>query len=184
MKPNAIWLMICWWRKICFCQFVSLEKNFAIWSKKCQGVKTLSRGNFQLALRSVSTVLIWLKKLIENSIRQLCRSIDIVYKPVSVINQIINCSVAVSMRNTYRVVSNKTKNSLSITTTDQCYGCNKFFIEKKSLERYMNVCGYFPGIIYKFENQNIQTFSGNIKFIRDLPFSTYFDLETTTGKEV
>ena len=88
------------------------------------------------------------------------------------------------MRNAYRVVSNKTKNSLSITTTDQCYGCNKFFIEKKSLERYMNACGYFPGIIYKFENQNIQTFSGNIKFIRDLPFSTYFDLETTTGKEV
>ena len=51
------------------------------------------------------------KKLTENLIRQLYRPIDIVYKPVSNINQIINCFFAVSMRNAYRVVSNKTKNS-------------------------------------------------------------------------
>ena len=52
------------------------------------------------------------KKLTENSIRQLYRLIDIVYKPVSDINQIINCFFAVSMRNPYRVVSNKTKKKL------------------------------------------------------------------------
>ena len=124
------------------------------------------------------------KKLTENSIRQLYRLIDIVYKPVSDINQIINCFFTVSMRNPYRVVSNKTKKSFSITTADQCYGCNKFFIERKSLERRMNVCGHFPGIVYKFENQNIQTFFDNMKFMGDLPFSIYFDLETTTGKKV
>ena len=33
------------------------------------------------------------------------------------------------MRNAYKVVSNKTKNSLSIVTDHQCYGCNEFFIE-------------------------------------------------------
>ena len=77
----------------------------------------------------------------------------------------------------------KQKNSLSITTADQCYGCNKCFIEKKSLERHINVCGYFPGIVYKFENQNIQSFFDNTKFMRDLPFSIYFDLQTTTGKK-
>ena len=48
----------------------------------------------------------------------------------------------------------------------------------------MNVCGHFPGIVYKFENQNIQTFFDNMKFMGDLPFSIYFDLETTTGKKV
>ena len=47
----------------------------------------------------------------------------------------------------------------------------------------MNVCGYFPGIVYKFENQNIQSFFDNTKFMRDLPFSIYFDLQTTTGKK-
>ena len=112
--------------------------------------KTLSRGNFQSASKSISTVLIWSKELTENSIKQLYRPIDIVYKPVSDINEIINCFLAVYMRNAYRVASNKTKNSLSIRTADQCYGCNNFFIERKSLERHMNACGHFPGIVYKF----------------------------------
>ena len=48
----------------------------------------------------------------------------------------------------------------------------------------MNVCGHFPGIIYKFEIQNIQTFFDNMKFLGGLPFSIYFDLETTAGKKV
>ena len=48
----------------------------------------------------------------------------------------------------------------------------------------MNVCGHFLGIVYKFENQNIQTFFDNMKFMGDLPFSIYFDLETTTDKKV
>ena len=123
------------------------------------------------------------KKLTKSSIRQLYRPIDIVYKPLSDINQIMNWFFAVSLRNAYRVVSNKTKNSLFITTADQCYGCNKFFIEIKSLERHMNVWACFLAIVYKFENQNIKTFFDNMKFMGDLPFSIYFDLETTTGKK-
>ena len=48
----------------------------------------------------------------------------------------------------------------------------------------MNVCGRFPGIVYNFENQNIQTIFDNMKFMGDLPFTIYFDLEATTGKKV
>ena len=48
----------------------------------------------------------------------------------------------------------------------------------------MNVCGHLSGIIYKFENQNIQTFFDNMKFMGDIPFSIYFDLEVTTGKKI
>ena len=48
----------------------------------------------------------------------------------------------------------------------------------------MKVCGHLPGIAYKFENQNIQTFLNNLKLVRDLPFSMHLDLETTTGKKV
>ena len=88
------------------------------------------------------------KNFTENSIKQLYKAIDLVYKLVSDVDQIINCFFAVSMRNAYRVVSNKTKDSVSITTADRCYGCNEFFIEKKSLEQHMNVCGHFPRIVY------------------------------------
>ena len=38
------------------------------------------------------------KKLAENLIRQKCKPIDIVYKPVSEICQIINCYFTTSMR--------------------------------------------------------------------------------------
>ena len=128
--------MIFWWRKVCFCEFMSFAINFAVWSKKCQGKKHCREGTFSLRWGPFERFKFGLKKLTQNSIRQLCRPIDILSKPVSDINQIINCFFAVSMRNAYPVVSSKTKNSLSITTADQCYGCNKLFIERKSLERH------------------------------------------------
>ena len=40
------------------------------------------------------------------------------------------------------------------------------------------------GIIYKFENQNIQTIFDNMKFMGDLPFSIQFDFETASGKKI
>ena len=73
------------------------------------------------------------KKLAENLVRQNYKPIDIDYKPVSKINQIINCYFTPLMRNTHRVVSGK--NNVS-TIADQCFDCNKFFIERKSLERH------------------------------------------------
>ena len=41
-----------------------------------------------------------------------------------------------------------------------------------------------PGIIYKFENQNIQTFFDSMKLMGDLPFAMYFDFEATSGKKI
>ena len=38
------------------------------------------------------------------------------------------------------------------------------------------------GIIYKFENQNIQIFFENMKLMEDFLFPIYFDFETTSGK--
>ena len=40
-----------------------------------------------------------------------------------------------------------------------------------------------PEINYKFENLNIQTFFNKTKFMCDVPFSIYFDFETTSGKK-
>ena len=72
------------------------------------------------------------------------------------------------MRNAYRVLSQK-KGRVAPSTADQCYASNKFFIERKSLERHLNSCGHMPGLVYKFENQSIQTFFDNVKFMGDLP---------------
>ena len=155
----------------CFCEFTSLEKKFRYLIKKMRRGKNTAQRELSACAEECFNSFKLVKKVTENSIRHLYRPIDIVYKPVSDINQIINCFFAVSMSNAYRLVSNKTKNSLSITTADQCYSCNKFFIERKSLERHMNVCGHFPGIVYRFENQNIQSLFGNMKFMGDFPFT-------------
>ena len=104
-------------------------------------------------------------------------------RPVSKINQTINCHFLKSMRNAYWAARER-KRGNEATTADQCYACNKFFVDRKSLERHLNVCEYMSGIAYKFENQSMQIFFDNIKFMGDLPFSIYFDFQTTLGKKI
>ena len=87
------------------------------------------------------------------------------------------------MRNAYRIVSGLKKGK-DVTSADQCFTYNKFFIQKKYLEKHLQVCSSIPGIIYRFENQSIQTFFDNMKFMGDLPFSIYFAFETTSGKNL
>ena len=88
------------------------------------------------------------------------------------------------MRNAYRKNSEQKSGQNRASTAKQCFACNKFFIKRKSLERHLKICGCIPGIIYKFENQNIQLFFDHTKFMGDLPFAIYFDFETTSGKEI
>ena len=40
-----------------------------------------------------------------------------------------------------------------------------------------------PGVVYSFNNQHLTTFEDNFKLMGDQPFSVYFDLETTCGKD-
>lgn len=106
---------------------------------------------------------------------------DKVYKPVSNIHQTIDCYIAKSIRQTYRGIVSKSKIGVHSTTADQCYDCNKLFTQKNNLEKHLKICGSMPGLVDKFKNQNISTFEDNVKFNGDLPFSIYFDLETTCG---
>lgn len=110
----------------------------------------------------------------EGEKRKEFRPLDLAYKPINRIDQNIDFYFSKLMRKAYRVVSNK-KNGVESTTADQCFACNKLFIEKKSLENHKRACSSMPGLVYKFENQNILTFEENVKFMGDLPFAIYFD---------
>ena len=48
------------------------------------------------------------RKLTKNERKQLFKPIDIVYRPVSKINQVINCYFSKSMRNGYRILADLT----------------------------------------------------------------------------
>ena len=88
------------------------------------------------------------------------------------------------MRNAYRVNSKTKSGQNRVSTAELCFAWDKFFIERKSLERNLEICGRIPAIIYKFENQNIQIFFDNTKYMGDLPFAIFFDFKTTSDKKI
>ena len=66
--------------------------------------------------------------------KKLFYTIDVVYKPISKITQTIDYYFSNSMRNAYRRNFSKGKRGVENPIAEQCYGCNKFFVEKKNLK--------------------------------------------------
>lgn len=64
----------------------------------------------------------------------------------------------------------------------QCYYCENCFAKsKEALEKHTKVCTSIEGLIYTFENGKIISFQDGFKYLEDVPFTVYFDFETTTG---
>ena len=49
------------------------------------------------------------------------------------------------------------------------------------MKKHMSVCVGKEGITYAFDNGQIVNFQDNFKYLGDVPFTVYFDFETTTG---
>ena len=47
---------------------------------------------------------------------------------------------------------------MELSAADQSFACNKSFALKKSPENHIRSCSSIPGIVYRFENQNILSF--------------------------
>ena len=65
-------------------------------------------------------------------------------------------------------------------TIYECYYCKKFFRQKNKKEHHLKICSGKPGIVYNFCSQTITSFEDNYSAIGDVPFSIYFDFETTS----
>ena len=52
------------------------------------------------------------------------------------------------------------------------------------MEKHNKVCAAKKGIIYIFDNRKIISFHDKFKFLGDVPFTIYFDFETTTSDVV
>lgn len=149
--------------------------------KKTPKGKNISQRDLPACIEECFNGFHLVRKLAQNEMRQNFKPINIVYKLMKKLNQIIDSFFPFDEKCLLPDFRKKWQN---VSMTNQCFTCNKFFIERKSLQRHMNVCGFMPGILYKFENQNIQTFFDNMKFMADFPFSIYFNFETTAGKKV
>ena len=62
----------------------------------------------------------------------------------------------------------------------ECYYCRKFFIRKNKQVKPISICLGRPGVVYNFCTQSLVSFIDNFGSKRDLPFSIYFDFETTS----
>ena len=52
------------------------------------------------------------------------------------------------------------------------------------MQEYVNSCSGQAGFSFSFDNGKIVNYSDNFKKITDLPFTIYYDFETTTGSVV
>ena len=54
------------------------------------------------------------------------------------------------------------------------------FSDKKKKDHYLKICSGKPGVVYNFCSQTLTSFEDNYSAIGDVPFSIYFDFETTS----
>ena len=52
------------------------------------------------------------------------------------------------------------------------------------MDKHLSICAAKEGITYSFDNSQIIHYQDNYKYMEDLPFSVYFDFETTAGNAV
>ena len=59
--------------------------------------------------------------------------------------------------------------------------CENFFTNNdEAKKKHLSICAAREGITYAFDNGQIITFQNNFKYFGDVPFTVYFDFETTT----
>ena len=65
-----------------------------------------------------------------------------------------------------------------------CHYCNHFFVHNNTkFEKHLKHCSGKPSIIYNFSNQSLISYEDNFKSKGDIPFTIYFDFETTAPTE-
>ena len=90
-----------------FLRVYELRKTFHYLIKKAPKGKNVIQGNPLVFVEMRFNGFRLVRRMAENELRQLYRPMDIVYRPVSCINQIMNCYFSKSMRNAYRVLTEK-----------------------------------------------------------------------------
>lgn len=62
------------------------------------------------------------------------------------------------------------------TNAYECHDCSTLFARKPRYDKHAENCAEIPGIVNRFENQNLLTFENNLKYQGNLLFVAYCDL--------
>ena len=115
--------------KTLFLRVYRLRKKFRYLIKKVPQNKNIFQKYLSVCVEEHFNGFQIVRRITENERKQFFKPIDIMYRPVSKINQTINCYFSKSMRKAYRAVRERERGN-EMTTADQCYACNKFFVKR------------------------------------------------------
>ena len=126
----------------------------------------------------------------EKKVRKEFSPIDIIYKPPKDINieplcyYSTNITLAYSACYPKKYSKTKTEYQVRSSKVQSCHYCNHFFVHNnRKFQRHIKHCSGRPGIIYNFTNQSLISYEDKFKSKGDLPFTIYFDFETTAPTE-
>ena len=76
----------------------------------------------------------------------------------------------------------KGEEKISHRTFKQCHYCENFFAKTdENMKKHLPAFSAKGGMTYAFDIGQIVIFQDNFKYLGDVPFTVYFDFETTTG---
>ena len=129
-----------------------------------------------------------LRKDLERKEFQPLISIDIVYEPTIDLKKAVFCYFCPQKHLAFRTGVEKFRKGekyMHHAGARQCHYCNNYFVKsEEKMNHNLSVFAATAGVTYSFDNGKIIDYQGNYKFIEDVPFSIYFDFETTTGSVV
>ena len=105
--------------------------------------------------------------------------VDIIYIPTKNVDTLPECYYTTEIQNAYTTLYQDNGLTRRSFLAYECYYCNKFFCRKDKHLRHFKVCTSKPGITYNFCTKTLCSYEDNFKSKGDVPFSIYFDFETT-----
>ena len=103
-------------------------------------------------------------------------------------NKSIDCFFASKIYLGFRTTVKKSRKGGSVlnhTHAKQCHCCNNYFVKSnKKMEKYLACSSGKAGFTFSFDNGKIVDYRDHYKNLGDLPFTIYYDFETTIGSVV
>ena len=114
--------------------------------------------------------------------------IDIVYEPTFDLDKPVFFNFCPVILLACRIYVEKFRNGskyICHTTARQSYYCNNYFVKsEEKMNQHISVYAAKVKITYSFDNAKIIDYRDNYRYMDDVPFTVYFDFETTTGNAV
>ena len=111
--------------------------------------------------------------------------INVVYEPTLDEKKTFFCFFAASIQLAYHSGVEKIQKGqkqMEVTSAWQCHYCNNYFFKNaEKMKKHLSCCAGKTGFTFSFDNGKIIDYQDNYKNLGDVPFSIYFDFETTTG---